>query len=218
MNSGSEHSVVPSSSHTSVSSPSGGAVVAGPPAVGRLLRHELHHMRKHWWWFLLLGVLLVLCGTVAFVFPIVGSAVAIDVLSILLMIAGAATFVGAFWAGKWSGMLLQLLVGLLYVAAGFVITERPVQALLTITIFLAVSFMVMGAFRILAALLYQFPQWGWALLNGVVTLLLGVIIFRHLPYSALWVIGLLIGIEMLFNGWTWIMLSLALRNLPEEAV
>jgi uncharacterized membrane protein HdeD (DUF308 family) len=212
MSSGSEHSVGPSSSHAPLS---GGPVVIAPGAIERVLRHELHHMRKHWWWFLLLGVLLVVCGTVAFIFPVVGSAAAIDVLSILLLIAGAATIVGAFWAGKWSGMLLQLLVGLLYLAAGFVVTERPVQALVTITIFLAVSFIVMGAFRILAALLYQFPQWGWALLNGVVTMLLGIIIFRHLPFSALWVIGLLIGIEMLFNGWTWIMLSMALRNLPE---
>ena len=149
MNSGSEHSVVPSSSHASVSSPSGGAVrVAGPPAVALPAAcMSCITCGVHWWWFLLLGVLLVVCGTTAFVFPAVGSAVAIDVLSILLLIAGAATFIGAFWAGKWSGMLLQLLVGLLYIAAGFVITERPVQALVTITIFLAVSFIVMGAFH-----------------------------------------------------------------------
>lgn len=188
------------------------------PPLERLLRHELHHMRKHWWWFLLLGILLVVCGTIAFVDPFIGSAAAIDILSILLLIAGAATIVSAFWAGKWSGTLLQLLCGLLYIAAGFVATERPGTALLTLTVFLAATFIMMGIFRILAALLYQFPQWGWALLNGVLTMLVGLVIFRHLPASALWAIGLLIGIEMLFNGWTWIMLAFALRNLPEVPV
>jgi uncharacterized membrane protein HdeD (DUF308 family) len=83
--------------------------------------------------------------------------------------------------------------------------------------FLAVSFIVMGAFRTLAALMIRFPQWGWALLNGVITLLAGIVIYRQLPLDALWVIGLLVGLEMLFNGWTWIMLACAIRRLPEQA-
>ena len=79
------------------------------------------------------------------------------------------------------------------------------------TVFLAVLFMVLGVFRASAALVIRFPQWGWALLNGVITFLLGLIIYRHLPTSGLWVIGLLVGLEMLFNGWTWIMLGLEVR-------
>jgi uncharacterized membrane protein HdeD (DUF308 family) len=76
---------------------------------------------------------------------------------------------------------------------------------------------VLGIFRTTAALVIQFPQWGWALLNGVVTLLAGIVIYRSLPEGALWVVGLLIGLELLFNGWTWIMLSFALRALNQKA-
>ena len=112
--------------------------------------------------------------------------------------------------------MLQLLVGILYLAAGFVMTENAVITALVITVFIAMSFIVMGAFRIVAALLLHFPQWGWALLNGVITMLAGIVIYRQLPGDALWVIGLLVGLEMLFNGWTWIMLALALRNAPGE--
>ncbi len=152
------------------------------PATECLVKHELGHLRKHWWWLSLLGVLLAVCGTVAIVFPVLLTTVAaVTVLAVILMIAGVATIIGSFWAGKWSGFLVQLLVGLLYVAASLVVTEQPLVTLLIMTIFIAVSFMVIGAFRVLAALLIRFPQWGWALLNGLVTFLAGFIIFRHLP-------------------------------------
>ncbi len=192
---------------------------AGRGPVLSAVRHELHHLRSNWWWFMLLGVLLTLTGTAAIVVPAatVGTTFAVTtLLGVLLLVSGVATIVGAFWAGKWSGLLLQLLVGILYLAAGFVMTENTVITALIITVFIAMSFIVLGAFRIVGALLLHFPQWGWALLNGVITMLAGIIIYRQLPSDALWVIGLLVGLEMLFNGWTWIMLALALRNMPAE--
>ena len=85
---------------------------------------------------------------------------------------------------------------------------------------MAAFFIVVGGFRIVASLAVHFPYWGWSLLNGIVTFLLGVIIYRlyhHFPPSAFWILGLLIGIEMLFHGWTWIMLSLAIRRIPAKA-
>ena len=71
-------------------------------------------------------------------------------------------------------------------------------------------------FRVVVALHERFPQWGWALLNGLVTMIAGLIIYDTYPTSALWVIGLLIGLELLFNGLTWIMLALALRAIPDQ--
>lgn len=179
--------------------------------------HELKHLRSHWWWFMLLGLLLVAAGTAAIVVPAatVGTTFAVALFfGALLMVAGVATIVSSFWIGRWGGFLVQLLVGILYLASGFVITENPAVSILAMTIFVAVSFVVLGIFRSVSALVIRFPQWGWALLNGVVTLLAGVIIYRQLPFDAFWVIGLLVGLEMLFNGWTWIMLAVALRRMP----
>jgi uncharacterized membrane protein HdeD (DUF308 family) len=110
-----------------------------------------------------------------------------------------------------------LLVGILYLACGFVVTDNPMISALTMTVFVSVSFIVLGLFRIIAALKLRYPQWGWALLNGAITMLAGVIIYRHLPEASLWVIGLLVGLEMLFNGWTWVMLALVLRKMPADA-
>lgn len=189
--------------------------------VPRLARHELVHLRAHWWWFTLLGALLVICGTAAIIFPhltVITTFAVAALLGVMLMIGGVATIIGAFWAGRWSGFLIQLLVGIFYVVAGFVITERPGETALAMTIFISLSFVVMGAFRTVASLLLRHPQWGWSLLNGVITLLAGVVIYRQLPFDAFWVVGLLVGLEMLFNGWTWIMLSQGIRNLPGETI
>jgi len=106
--------------------------------------------------------------------------------------------------------------GILYLVAGIAIAESPGKSAAILTLFLASMFIVAGAFRAVAALAVRFPHWGWSLLNGIVTLLCGVVIFRHFPESALWVIGVLVGVDMILHGWTWIMLSLAIRNIPVE--
>jgi uncharacterized membrane protein HdeD (DUF308 family) len=179
---------------------------------------EFQHLRSSWFWFFLLGLVLVTCGTLAIIFPAVTASTSIlatVVLGVCLMVAGVATIITSFWAGRWSGLLLQLLVGILYVVVGYEISDQPLKGAAMLTAFIAAMFVVLGFFRIVAALVIRFPYWGWALLNGVVTLLIGVIIYRHFPESALWVIGLLVGIEMLLHGWNWIMLSMAVKNIPE---
>jgi len=196
-------------------------VAAGAPGVAaaeEALRRELGHLKTGWWWFLLLGILLVLGGAVALLFPILTNVAAMVVLGVTLVVTGIATIVAAFWAGKWSGLLLQLLVGILYVVVGLQFTDMPVKAGVVMALFVAGFFIVAGAFRVAAALTVRFPHWGWALLNGVVTFLCGVVIYRHFPECALWVVGLLVGLEMLFNGLTWIMLALGIRSIPDEAV
>ncbi|MBN1853994.1 MAG: HdeD family acid-resistance protein [Pirellulales bacterium] len=181
------------------------------------LHTEFRHLKSNWWWFLLLGVFLVVCGTVAIVFPLMSNVAVMVVLGVSLMATGIATVVASFWAGKWSGLLVQLLVGILYVMVGFQITDTPVKAGLVMALFLAGFFIIAGAFRVVAALVVRFPHWGWALLNGIVTFLCGVVIYRHFPECALWVVGLLVGLEMLLNGLTWITLSLAIRSIPDKA-
>jgi uncharacterized membrane protein HdeD (DUF308 family) len=92
------------------------------------VKHELAHLRAHWLWFMLLGVLLVVCGTSAIVFPWLTTVLSLSVpifLGFLLMVGGVATIVAAFFAGRWSGFLVQLLVGILYVVAGFVFPTIP---------------------------------------------------------------------------------------------
>ena len=178
--------------------------------------HELHPLRNHWWCFLLLGIALVVLGTFCIIDPFVPTIASVIFLGFVLIAAGITQIVSSFWAGKWSGMLIHMLIGVLYAVVGYMVVDAPVINMVVITKFIAIFLIVSGAFRIISALVVRFQDWGWALLNGGVTLLLGVIINRQLPEAALWVIGLFIGIEMLFNGWSWVMLALGLRAVAKK--
>jgi uncharacterized membrane protein HdeD (DUF308 family) len=179
--------------------------------------HELHPFRNHWWCFLLLGIALVVLGSFCIVDPLVPTLASVLVLGYVLMAAGIIQIVSSFWAGKWSGMLIHMLIGVLYIVVGYMIVDAPVVSMVLITKFIAIFLIVSGAFRIIAALVMRFQEWGWSLLNGGVTLLLGIIINRQLPEAALWVIGLFIGIELLFNGWAWVMLAFGLRAVAKQS-
>jgi uncharacterized membrane protein HdeD (DUF308 family) len=181
---------------------------------GSIIQHELAHLRAEWWWFLILGILLVLSGTVALVYPFVASLAAVIVLGMSLLISGIATIITSFWAGKWSATLLQLLIGVFYAVLGFMIMDTPVTATVSLTLVVSIMFIIVGIMRSVAALTIRFPQWGWSLLSGVLTTLVGFVIYRNLEQSALWAIGTLVGIQLLFDGWFWIMLSAAVRRLP----
>ena len=133
----------------------------------------------------------------------------------IMLIGGISQVVSAFWAGKWSGFLLQVLVGILYVVVGFIVIDAPVGSAASLTLVIAAFLFIGGMVRIVVALVDRFTGWGWVLLNGAVTLLLGLLIYKQWPLSGLFVIGLFVGIEMIFNGWYWVMLALGLKKLPE---
>ena len=135
----------------------------------------------------------------------------------LLLVGGAAQLVGSFWTRDWSGFFLMFLMGVLYIVVGLLFLERPVSALEALTLLLACSLIVSGIFRIVGSLMSRFPQWGWVSFGGVLNLLLGIMIWRQWPVASFWVIGLFVGIDMIFNGWTWVMLALRLKSLPRAS-
>lgn len=182
----------------------------------RAIRHELQHLRSEWWWFLILGILLVLVGATALAYPFATSVAAVIVLGVSLLLCGTATIVTSFWAGKWSALLLQLLIGIFYAVTGFIILDTPVASTVSLTLVVAAMFIVVGIMRSIAALVLRFPQWGWSLLSGALTTLVGVVIYKSLPETALWAIGTLVGIQLVLDGWYWIMLAVAVRQLPDD--
>src|SRR5262249_38781559 len=86
-------------------------------------------------------------------------------------------------------------------------------ALMAMSLFLACALMISGLFRIIGSLMYRFPYWGWTLLGGVISLLLGIYIYALWPLDSFIIIGLFVGIDMIFSGWTWVALALALKTL-----
>jgi len=179
----------------------------------RVLRHELEAIQGNWGWILALGTILIVVGTIAVAMPFVASLASAVAFGALLLLAGITQLVGAFWTRDWSGFFLSLLMGVLYLVLGVLFLRDPGDALLAMTLLLACVLMVGGLFRIIGSLMYQFPHWGWTLAGGIINLILGIMIWQQWPISGLWVIGLFVGIDLIFTGWTWVMLSLAVKNL-----
>jgi uncharacterized membrane protein HdeD (DUF308 family) len=132
------------------------------------------------------------------------------------MIGGGVEIVDAFLGRGWRGFWMHLLGGILYVVLGFLMVQHPAPAAAIFTLMLAAAFFVGGLFRIVVALSERFYGWGWVLLNGVVTLILGVMIWRRWPEAAFWVIGLFVGIDMLFAGWSLVITALTIRSATKQ--
>lgn len=183
----------------------------------RELRHELEAIRGRWGWLLALGIVMLAVGVAAICLPLVATLATALALGITLLVGGLVQFVGAFWTRDWSGFFLVLLMGVLYAVLGVLFLNRPVDAMLALTLLLAAMLLVGGAFRTIASLWYQFPQWGWVFAGGLLELALGLMIWLEWPSAAsLAVVGLFVGIDMIFTGWTWIMLALRVRRLGEH--
>jgi uncharacterized membrane protein HdeD (DUF308 family) len=178
------------------------------------LREEAQALRRHWGWFLALGIALIVIGMLAISYPVPASEWAIRIYGILLLVAGAVEIASVFWARRWSGFFLHLLSGLLYLFVGEVLLEHPDLGMMVITLLLAVLFFAGGVVRVVLALSRRPAGWGWSLLSGAISVLLGLMIWRQFPTSALWVIGTFVGIDLIFNGWSWVMLAVGLRQLP----
>jgi uncharacterized membrane protein HdeD (DUF308 family) len=183
-----------------------------PPAAE--LRDVLTALRGHWLWSVLLGVALMLLGLVALGSPWIATLTAAVVIGALLLVSGAVETVGAFWSRGWSGYFVPLFSGVLSILIGLLFLWEPVDAVLALTLLLACFLTLFGIFKIAAALNYRFAAWGWPLASGVIDLILGVLIVLEWPASGLWVIGLFVGLSLLFRGLNRIGLGLALRTLP----
>lgn len=178
--------------------------------------NELAELRNSWGWILAMGICMVVAGVVAISLPLLATVGVVTFLGLILLAAGVAQIISAFHCKGWEGVLLNTLMGILYAVTGFLILENPIKGAAGLTLILALFFLVSGIFRIVIALQGRFPGWGWALLSGAVTVLLGLIIWRQFPQSTMWLVGMLVGIEFLFNGWMWMMVAFAFRQIPAE--
>lgn len=180
---------------------------------------DLEKFRKARGWFFVIGIVMVLFGTAAISWACLTEVTiaATWAFGWLLLIGGVTEFLSSFKAGRWSGRLVHLFLGVLYGLGGVMMIDQPLDSAILLTRFIAIFLIVGGVFRIIAAVSERFMGWGAVLLNGIVTLLLGIMIYREWPLSGLWVIGLFFGIDLILNGWTWIMLAIGLGSVPAKA-
>ncbi|MAT14097.1 MAG: HdeD protein [Planctomyces sp.] len=168
---------------------------------------------SRWGWFVGLGLLLMVFGIVALGAAVFTTLATMIFIGWLMIFAGVAQAFHAFACKAWSGFFIDLLSGLLYLAVGFMMVANPGVTALTLTLLIALFLIFGGIFRIVVAIAVRYDNWIWLLLNGVISLLLGIAIWQQWPISGAWVIGMFVGIDMLFNGFSLLMLGLAARRL-----
>jgi uncharacterized membrane protein HdeD (DUF308 family) len=153
-------------------------------------------VRPLWGWVLALGIVLIVTGGLACAFAFTATLATVLALGILLLLAGGFQFGTAVWARDRKRFFLFLLTGVLCAVAGVMMVEHPVATAEGLTLMLTAAFLAGGMFRVIAAATHDFPGRGWMVVNGVVTLILGLLIWRQWPVSGLWVIGLFAGIDL----------------------
>jgi uncharacterized membrane protein HdeD (DUF308 family) len=136
------------------------------------------------------------------------------VVGVMMIIAGVAEVFSAFQIKSWGKFLLWVLLGALYIIAGFVTFENPLLAAALLTLILGASLLASGIMRIILAFsMKRETPWIWVLLSGVITLLLGLLILAHWPVSSLYILGVFLGIDLIMAGAAWIGLGFGLRHV-----
>lgn len=165
---------------------------------------------------LFLGIALVILGLLAVAYSIFFTLSAVLFVGVVLLAAGIVELIHAFRSrGKSTEKLLfNVISGILYVIAGGIAIANPVLGAMTLTLAMSIFFIIEGIIRIGSVIVHRnMRYWGWFLLGGVIDLVLGVLIAVGWPATGLWIIGLFVGIEMIFYGIAWIDLALRSRTI-----
>jgi uncharacterized membrane protein HdeD (DUF308 family) len=168
------------------------------------------YIASNWVMFLVLGIVLILAGMAAIAFPLIPTLVAEIALGWIFMVGGVVMVIHAFSAKQWQGFLIGLLLGVLYLGAGVLLAFFPLKGIVTLTLLLAAMFFAEGVLEVMLSLRVRPHEgWGWLLLSGLVAIAVGAMIFLQLPSSATWAIGLLVGINLLSTGVSFVFVALA---------
>ena len=162
---------------------------------------------------ILWGVSLICLGVLALASPMLAAVAVNALIGWLIILAGVVHIVVAFHSREAGSVIWRLLVGLAYVAFGGYVIARPTLVVVSLTLLLASLFLVEGIFDIIQ--FFRAPSGlrsTWFLLDGVVTLFLGLMIYMQWPSSSAWAIGTLVGVSLIFSGVTRVMVSLTVRR------
>lgn len=171
------------------------------------------YLNRSWRFLLGLGILFVIFGCIGLGMVVGITIVSILFIGVLFIIAGFAQVVDVFKSKGWKGLVWHALVAFLYIIGGGLIIYDPILASTIITALIAWVLIVIGITRVILAItLRESTGWGFLLVAGLAAIILGVLILMQWPFSALWVIGLFISIELIMNGWSYIFLAFAMRN------
>lgn len=178
------------------------------------LAEGLKVLRAKWGWIVALGVVFLIAGFIALGSAVAATASAVMIVGIMMIMGGVAEIVAAFSVKGWGKFILWMLLGALYVGAGIIAIGNPFAAATILTLMLGAALVAGGVLRIFLAFSMKSAgkPWGWVVVSGLVTLLLGAMIIAQWPASSFFVLGIFLGIDLIFIGSAWLSIGLALKK------
>ncbi len=163
-------------------------------------------------WFITLSVVLIVIGMISLAAPFATTIIVKVFLGWMFLIAGLTQLAHAFYTRGWEAFLGNIFMGLLYAFVGGWLAFFPLTGIITLTVLLAIMFIVEGGFKFMMGMqIRPADGWFWIIISGFISLLLGAMIFTGLPSTAAWAIGLLVGLNILFSGISFLMLTLSTK-------
>jgi uncharacterized membrane protein HdeD (DUF308 family) len=172
-------------------------------------------IHRHWGLFLLEGIVLIVLGSLAVLVPAVASVAATIVFGWILLLSGGMGLIATFRARQAPGFGWSLVSAVLGIVAGVILLVMPVQGTVSLTAVLIAFLLVEGVASILYAVEHRkgsSGRWSWMLASGILDVVLGLILLAGLPGTAVWALGLLLGINLIFGGWALVWMALHARS------
>lgn len=175
---------------------------------------ERKELKRRARWSIAIGVLMIILGIIAIVAPLLASIAVGLYLGWLFIVGGMFQATDAFQHHESGGSLvLKLLLGVLSVITGILLIVNPWAGVVSLTLIVGIYFFTDGVFRVfLAFRLKPAASWSWVLLNGILMIILGILIWSQWPFNATWVLGFFVGVGLLFSGITTIVFAAAVRQ------
>ena len=173
----------------------------------------IQEAHKEWGWYLALGIGLIVLGACAMYAVPAATVASVVTIGAIVMLSGIFQLAAAVMARGAGHVVLLLLIGALDVFVGIMLVGHPDVGALTITLFLAVLLTFTGLYRFISALVLQLPYYGWVAFGGLLTSILGVLLWVQWPISSVWFIGFTVGVNLIFAGVAWSATAFKLKNL-----
>jgi uncharacterized membrane protein HdeD (DUF308 family) len=175
---------------------------------------DRQYLREKWGWFFFLGTLLTILGVAAMATPFVASIAVALFVGILLLVSGVMQMIHAFSFRKVGDFIGEMALSIIGILVGLYMVFNPLLGVSALTLVLGIYLIVEGISKTYIAFRWRpIEGWQWSLFSGIVAIILGILIFLRWPLTAFWLIGVLLGINFIFMGTSFVMLGLTLRRL-----
>lgn len=166
-----------------------------------------------WGWFIVLGIVMLMLGGIAFGNLVFATVASVYYVGIIILVAGIVEIIHAFSVQTWKSFFFWMISGLLYAAAGVLTFLNPFLASAIFTFFIAVALVGSGLFRMWVAFQSRSVKgWGWVFAGALITMLAGIVIAIGWPVNSLWILGMFLAIDLVFQGWAMIALGFGLKT------